>query len=74
MKSEYLAEVKVITIPNYAIGLLLPSVVGTGISAGLIAYSQALAYLSIIVIFGFNGITIYKLRKEIARTRTLRCT
>ena len=23
MKSEYLAEVKVITIPNYAIGLLL---------------------------------------------------
>ena len=24
MKSEYLAEVKVITIPNYAIGLMNP--------------------------------------------------
>jgi len=43
---------------------LLPSVVGTGLSAGLIQYSQPLAYLGIAIIFGFNGITIYKLRKE----------
>lgn len=50
---------------------LLPSVLGTGISAGLIAYSQALAYIGITIIFGFNGITIYKLRKEVARTRIL---
>jgi hypothetical protein len=43
---------------------LLPSVVGSGLSAGLIEYSQPLAYLGIAIIFGFNGITIYKLRKE----------
>ncbi len=49
---------------------LLPSVVGTGLSAGLIQYSQPLAYLGIAIIFGFNGITIYKLRKERAQMRT----
>ncbi len=43
---------------------LLPSVVGTGLSAGLIQYSQPLAYLGIAVIFGFNAITIYRLKKE----------
>lgn len=46
---------------------LLPSVVGSGISAGLIEYSQPLAYLGIAIIFGFNGITIHKLRKERAQ-------
>lgn len=43
---------------------LLPSVVGSGLSAGLIEYSQPFAYLGIAIIFGFNGITIYKLRRE----------
>lgn len=43
---------------------LLPSVVGTGLSAGLIEYSQPLAYLGIAVIFGFNALTIYRLRKQ----------
>jgi hypothetical protein len=49
---------------------LLPSVVGSGLSAGLIEYSQPLVYLGIAIIFGFNGITIHKLRKERAQMRT----
>ena len=43
---------------------LLPSVVGTGVSAVLIEYSQALAYVGLAIIFGFAGLTAYKLRKE----------
>lgn len=47
----------------YALSLL-PSVVGTGVSAVLIEYSQTLAYLGLVIIFGFNGLTAWKLRKE----------
>ncbi len=47
----------------YALSLL-PSVVGTGVSAVLIEYSQTLAYIGLAIIFGFNGLTAYKLRKE----------
>ena len=47
----------------YALSLL-PSVVGTGVSAILIEHSQTLAYLGLAIIFGFNGLTAYKLRKE----------
>ena len=43
---------------------LLPSVLGTGVSAVLIEYSQPLAYLGLVIIFGFNGLTAYKLYKE----------
>jgi hypothetical protein len=43
---------------------LLPSVFGTGVSAVLIDYSQPLAYLGLAIIFGFNGLTAYKLHKE----------
>jgi len=43
---------------------LLPGILGTGISAALIEYSQPLAYLGLIIIFGFNGLTVYKLKKE----------
>lgn len=43
---------------------LLPSVFGTGVSIVLIEYSQVLAYLGLAIIFGFNGITAYKLYKE----------
>ena len=43
---------------------LLPSVFGTGVSAVLIDYSQPLAYLGLVIIFGFNGLTAYKLYKE----------
>jgi hypothetical protein len=42
----------------------LPSIFGTGVSAVLIEYSQPLAYLGLTIIFGFNGITAYKLLKE----------
>lgn len=48
---------------------LLPSVFGTGISAVLIEYSQPLAYLGLIIIFGFNGVTAYRLRRETASRR-----
>ena len=47
----------------YALSLL-PSVVGTGVSAVLIEHSQTLAYLGLAIIFGFNALTYYKLRKE----------
>jgi hypothetical protein len=47
----------------YALSLL-PSVVGTGVSAILIEHSQTLAYFGLAIIFGFNGLTAYKLRKE----------
>ena len=43
---------------------LLPSVFGSGISAVLIEYSQPLAYMGLIIIFGFNAITAYKLKRE----------
>ncbi len=52
----------------YALSLL-PSVVGTGVSAVLIEHSQTLAYLGLAIIFGFNGLTAYKLRKEIKSQR-----
>ena len=48
----------------YALSLL-PSVVGTGVSAVLIEYSQVLAYIGLIIIFGFAGLTAYKLKREI---------
>jgi len=47
----------------YALSLL-PSVVGTGVSAVLIEYSQILAYIGLGVIFGFAGLTAYKLKRE----------
>ena len=47
----------------YALSLL-PSVVGTGISAVLIEYSQVLAYVGLAIIFGFAGLTAMKLKKE----------
>lgn len=42
----------------------LPSIFGTTIAAVLIDYSQTLAYLGLTIIFGFNGLTVYKLFKE----------
>jgi len=44
---------------------LLPSVVGVGVSAVLIEYSQVLAYVGLGIIFGFAGFTAYKLKREI---------
>jgi len=48
----------------YALSLL-PGIVGTGVSAVLIEYSQVLAYIGLVIIFGFAGLTAYKLRREI---------
>ena len=47
----------------YALSLL-PGIVGTGVSAVLIEYSQVLAYLGLVIIFGFAGLTVYKLKQE----------
>ncbi len=47
----------------YALSLL-PSVVGTGVSAVLIEYSQVLSYIGLAIIFGFVGLTAYKLKQE----------
>ncbi|MFQ5573664.1 MAG: hypothetical protein ACE5EJ_05390 [Nitrosopumilaceae archaeon] len=47
----------------YALSLL-PSVVGSGVSAVLIEYSQSLAYIGLAIIFGFNALTAIKLHKE----------
>jgi hypothetical protein len=47
----------------YALSLL-PGIVGTGVSAVLIEYSQVLAYLGLVIIFGFAGLTAYKLKQE----------
>ena len=43
---------------------LLPSVVGTSVSAVLIEHNQVLAYAGLAIMFGFTGITSYKLRRE----------
>lgn len=48
---------------------LLPSVLGTGASAVLIEYGQSFAYLGLAAIFGFNGLTAYKLRQEMRSRR-----
>jgi hypothetical protein len=48
----------------------LPSIFGTGVSAVLINYSQPLAYLGLVIIFVFNGLTVVKLIKE-KKTRKL---
>ncbi|MFQ5475800.1 MAG: hypothetical protein ACE5DT_02070 [Nitrosopumilus sp.] len=47
----------------YALSLL-PGIVGTGVSAVLIEYSQVLAYVGLTIIFGFAGLTAFKLRRE----------
>ena len=47
----------------YALSLL-PGILGTGVSAVLIEYSQVLVYLGLVVIFGFAGLTALKLKRE----------
>jgi hypothetical protein len=47
----------------YALSVL-PGIVGTGVSAVLIEYSQVLAYVGLGIIFGFAGLTAYKLKQE----------
>lgn len=47
----------------YALSLL-PGILGTGATAVLIQYSQVLAYFGLVVIFGFVGLTAYKLKRE----------
>lgn len=47
----------------YALSLL-PGIVGTGVSAVLIEYSQVLSYVGLAIIFGFAGLTAYKLKQE----------
>jgi len=44
---------------------LLPGIAGVGVSAVLIEYSQVLAYIGLGIIFGFAGLTAYKLKREL---------
>jgi len=48
----------------YALSLL-PGIIGTGVTSVLIEYSQVLAYIGLVIIFGFAGLTALKLQKEI---------
>ena len=52
----------------YALSLL-PGIVGTGVSAMLIEYSQVLSYVGLAIIFGFAGLTAYKLKIEITKQK-----
>jgi hypothetical protein len=52
----------------YALSLL-PGIVGTGVSAVLIEYSQVLSYVGLAVIFGFAGLTAYKLKIKIMKQK-----
>ena len=52
----------------YALSLL-PGIVGTGVSAVLIEHSQVLSYVGLAVIFGFAGLTAYKLKIEIMKQK-----
>ena len=54
----------------YALSLL-PGVVGIGVSSVLIEYSQVLAYVGLAIIFGFAGLTAYKLKREIKLSRVI---
>lgn len=47
----------------YALSFL-PSIFGTGVSTILIEYNQPLSYIGLAIIFGFSGLTAYKLRLE----------
>lgn len=47
----------------YAISFL-PSIFGTGLSAGLINYSQPLSYVGLAITYGFNLATYYKIRQK----------
>ena len=57
----------------YALSLL-PGIVGTGVSAVLIEYSQVLAYLGLAIIFGFAGLTAYKLKHEMKSQKSVNLT
>jgi len=57
----------------YALSLL-PGIVGTGVSAVLIEYSQVLAYVGLAIIFGFAGLTAYKLKREMKLQKSANLT
>jgi|TARA_B100001105_G_scaffold254574_1_gene250771 hypothetical protein len=50
----------------YALSLL-PGILGTGVSAMLIEYSSILAYAGLLIIFGFVGLSAYKLKQELKK-------
>jgi len=54
----------------YALSLL-PGIVGTGVSAVLIEYSQVLSYIGLVIIFGFAGLTAYKLKREMKLQKSI---
>lgn len=47
---------------------MLPAIFGSGLSAVLIQYSEALSYIGLGIVFGFTGLSAIRLRREIQLT------
>jgi hypothetical protein len=43
---------------------MLPTIFGSGLSAALIQYSEALSYIGLGIVFGFAGLSAIRLRRE----------
>ena len=50
---------------------MLPSVFGGTVSVILIEYSTLLSYVGLVIVLGFAGISILRLRKELIERRML---
>jgi hypothetical protein len=51
---------------------MLPTIFGSGLSAALIQYSEALSYIGLGIVFGFTGLSAIRLRREIRLTNSTR--
>lgn len=50
---------------------LLPSIFGTSVSIALIEYSQSLAYMSLVLVFGMAFLSAYKLNKRLKERKSV---
>jgi membrane protein DedA with SNARE-associated domain len=46
---------------------LLPSVFGSSLSVLLIQYSKPLSYIGLAIVFGFAGLSAFKLQRELKK-------
>jgi hypothetical protein len=49
---------------------MLPAIFGSGMSAALIQYSEALSHIGLGIVFGFTGLSAIRLRREIQLTNS----
>ena len=49
---------------------ILPTIFGSGLSVVLIQYSETLSYIGLGIVFGFTGLSIIKLRREMQLTNS----